>query len=417
MNGNLLSLVANTGTCTVAANQSGNGNFEPAPTVLNNITIGNLLAFQCSCGSTDAFAQIYIIDDYFSTARIRGQFGFYIDPNNVGYRQVTQGAYNNSNPVWSPDGMKLVFRSTRDNQNGSELYLLELNKNNLIRLTTTNSVSTSVLNSEPVWSPDGSKIAFTSWRDGHAEIYIINSDGTNETRLTNSARDSLSPTWSPDSNKIAFSSFKDGQWDGQAQIYVVNVDGTNEVKITNNVNTNRYPVWSPDGSKIAFNGSPDFAISNGDIYTINPDGSGLLRITNNVGVSESSVRWSPDSSKFVYAETIRNAFRNRLVIVGKDGSFPFNSTGSGEVIISQFNWETRDGFTKSEPIWSRDGSSVIFMAQLTGIWRDYPDNSFRAYTDNGTLTKRQLYSFNLSTKLTHQYTDDLWWKFDPSAQP
>ena len=83
----------------------------------------------------------------------------------------------------------------------------------ITRLTNNSSYDYS-----PFWSPDGTKIAFTSERDGNAEIYIMNSDGTKQTRLTNTFDiDEWATSWSSDGSKIAFESDRDGNW----QIFVM----------------------------------------------------------------------------------------------------------------------------------------------------------------------------------------------------
>ncbi len=94
----------------------------------------------------------------------------------------------------------------------------------------------SIWNSCPNWSPDGTEIAFTSNRDGNDEIYVMNADGSNQTRLTyNDAYDGM-PAWSPDGTRIAFESRRDSN--GSA-IYVMNADGSNQTQLT------KRPWWSP----------------------------------------------------------------------------------------------------------------------------------------------------------------------------
>ncbi len=77
------------------------------------------------------------------------------------------------------------------------------------------------------WSPDGTKIAFTSDRDGNFEIYVMNADGRNPTRLTSDPATDNFPAWSPDGTKIAFDSRRDGNF----EIYVMNADGTNPTRL------------------------------------------------------------------------------------------------------------------------------------------------------------------------------------------
>ena len=85
------------------------------------------------------------------------------------------------------------------------------------------------------------KIAFMSDRDGNQEIYVMNADGSNQTRLTNNPGWDESPCFSPDGTKIAFESLRDGD----PEIYVMNADGSNQTRITNNPAYDGHPSWGP----------------------------------------------------------------------------------------------------------------------------------------------------------------------------
>ncbi len=100
----------------------------------------------------------------------------------------------------------------------------------------------------PIWSPDGKKISFISQRYGNNDIYIMNPDGTGETKLTAGPPNHDWVSWSPDSKKIAFSSDRDGN----REIYIMNADGTSQTRMTDNPADDWNPIWSPDGNKIAF---------------------------------------------------------------------------------------------------------------------------------------------------------------------
>lgn len=104
----------------------------------------------------------------------------------------------------------------------------------------------------PAWSPDGTKIAVSSGRDGDgSEIYVMDADGGNRTRLTYTKRD-WGPAWSPDGTKVAFASFLHRNGYGDYDIYVMDADGGNRTRLTNDTANDWNPAWSPDGTKIAF---------------------------------------------------------------------------------------------------------------------------------------------------------------------
>jgi hypothetical protein len=92
---------------------------------------------------------------------------------------------------------------------------------------------------DPAWSPDRSKIAFASMRDGNYEIYVMNADGSRQTNLSKNAEWDYEPAWSPDGSKIAFTSLRDGNW----QIYVMNADGSGQTNLTNNTAEDGQPDW------------------------------------------------------------------------------------------------------------------------------------------------------------------------------
>jgi len=93
----------------------------------------------------------------------------------------------------------------------------------------------------PTTPAAGSRIAFESVRDGNGEIYVMDADGSNQTRLTNNPADDGSPAWSPDGSRIAFYSDRDGNY----EIYVMDADGSNQTRITNNPAGDAFLDWSP----------------------------------------------------------------------------------------------------------------------------------------------------------------------------
>jgi TolB protein len=132
-----------------------------------------------------------------------------------------------------------------------------------------------------------------SERDGNKEIYVMNADGTGQTRLTNKPAPDDCPAWSPDGSKIAFG----WSYEGSGEVYVMNADGTGQARLAE-VGLAEPPTWSPDGSQIAFVSQRGFDTgllyepNAREIYVMNADGTGQTRLTNNEAKDESP-RWSP----------------------------------------------------------------------------------------------------------------------------
>jgi Tol biopolymer transport system component len=100
----------------------------------------------------------------------------------------------------------------------------------------------------PVWSPDGTRIAFESMRDGNSEIYVMGADGSKQVNLTGNPAHDHAPAWSPDGTQIAFESLRDGGRD----LYVMRADGTEQVRLTFGVGLSVAPHWDIGGSEIVF---------------------------------------------------------------------------------------------------------------------------------------------------------------------
>lgn len=217
--------------------------------------------------------------------------------------QLISAQGDGHNPVWSPDGQRIAFFSTR---NGMwQLYTMDPTGSSVKALT-----ASTVYNSIVSWSPDSSAMAFTGWNNTQSPPFIvrINADGSNLMQLTQSENTERNPVWSPTGDEILFTTFISDR----EQIVRISADGSNPTVLTDSAGGNADPVWSPDGNRIAFiswrdSASPDDCTSgtcNYEIYVMNRDGSGQTNLTNNPAEDWGAV-WSPDGSQIAF-QTLRD---------------------------------------------------------------------------------------------------------------
>ncbi len=263
---------------------------------------------------------------------------YLVNPDGSDQTRLTDSG--GSEPVWSPDGNMIAFTSHQAGT--SNISTIATGGGSPSQLTANQGV-----NIYPAWSPDGSKIAFTSDEDSNYDIWVMNADGSDQVPLTTGSASNQRPDWSPDGSRIVFESDRDGI----VEIYVMQADGGGQTRLTTSSADNQLPVWSPDGSKIVFVSNRD---GNWEIYLMNADGSGQTRLTASVGDNQLPV-WSPDGSKIAF-------YSNR------DGNweiYVMNADGTDQARL------TSDPGDDWSPTWSPTSNKIAFRSTRTGngdIW-------------------------------------------------
>jgi len=242
---------------------------------------------------------------------------------------------------------RIAFQSDRD---GSlEIYVMNADGSNVSRLT--NNPAVDVF---PAWSPDGNRIAFASDRGGFPDIYLVNPDGTNLQRLTNSASADVTPAWSNTADELAFVSNRDGN----DEIYSISINTGATQRITNDSSADYFPSWSADGEWIVFTTDRDI---NPEIYKVRRDGSELTRLTDDPG-DDSNPAWSPDGTRIVFTSN-RNGFYEVYTMDTNGGNV--TKVTDARSLLDEPNWSPDSrAITFSS---SKDGQKEIYVITADGI--------------------------------------------------
>ena len=231
---------------------------------------------------------------------------YVMDADGGNQENLTNHPAYDAQPDWSPDGTKIAFVSGRDGD-GSQIYVMDADGKNVIRLTEGRETK-----GWPDWSPHGRKIAFSV---DHREDYIavMDADGRNREKLVDQAG---SPSWSPDGKQIAFvSSIDDGH-----EIYVIGVGGLRHRRVTHDLAPKLNPSFSPDGRRIAYEAHhKEFH----HIYVVGADGRNRVKLTHNEE-GHSAPAWTPDGRIIAYyvADGIwPGNFRSAIHLMTADGKY------------------------------------------------------------------------------------------------
>jgi len=275
-------------------------------------------------------------------------------------------------PEWSPDGTRIVYMSHLFNAPG--LFVMNADGSNMTRLTDSYNDTT------PTWSPDGTRIAFNGNRNNEPfGIYLVNSDGTQLRGLAAGG----SPSWSPDGARIAFF--------GNQGFSIMFADGSGVRTVpTPGLFQGMQFNWSPDGNKIVFTGV-EFGNQGNNIYTINSDGSGMAKVPNTTGGQSAS--YSPDGTKILFSSYAPVGINGGINTINLDGSGLTKISGDLTEIGSA-SWQTRPpNFVPLPPTYNISGrliSSVSGDSVSGGVQVSGTANRFASTNNSGDYKVRGL---------------------------
>jgi Tol biopolymer transport system component len=237
-----------------------------------------------------------------------------------------------ANASFSGAAGRIAFTSDRAGAGTSEIYSAAPDGTDVKRLTWTDAFE-----QEPSWSPDGSRLAYETWVEGHNRVFVMNQDGTDQHAVLplEGGSDDMQPSWSPDGTQIAFASTRGGGW----KIWAMNANGSNLRQLSASFLT--HPVWSPDGSRLAA------TTGNGPIVVFDTNGTHERQLTTpESGRYDEFPEWSPDGTKLVFAERTFDGTVSALYTVNADGTGKQALTGGDVADYS--------------PSWSPDGTRIVF---------------------------------------------------------
>jgi Tol biopolymer transport system component len=224
---------------------------------------------------------------------------------------LTHNPTGDFEPSWSPDGSQIAFKTFRASSVIPDAFLMQSNG-----MSQTLLVSTA---SFPTWSPNGTRIAYLGggFVPNGNEIFVVDSNGLNITNVTsNTVQEQGRITWSPNGSQLAFTSERDGNY----EIYTMSITSTAQTRLTFNPARDASAAWSPDGTKIAFTSDRD---GNYEIYTMQADGAAVVRLTTNAAADDWPA-WSPDGTRLAF--TSDRDGNNEIYIMQADGSQPVRLT-------------------------------------------------------------------------------------------
>ncbi|MCP4429156.1 MAG: hypothetical protein GY803_32115, partial [Chloroflexi bacterium] len=185
-----------------------------------------------------------IVERIAFAANRSGQWDIYaMAPDGSNLRRLTNDPFEDTDPAYSPDGTKIAFASRRDNN--WDVYILDLLSGEQTRLT-----NSPHYDGAPTWSPDGKRIAYESFHAGDFDIWQVATDGSQPPVNLTAASEAgdFAPAWSPDGQSIAFTSWRNDNKD----LFLLDAASGEISQLTNTPTAEEWPAWQPTGDKLAF---------------------------------------------------------------------------------------------------------------------------------------------------------------------
>lgn len=243
-------------------------------------------------------------------------------------------------PKFSPDGREILFTRSAPGLSNTEIFVMSANGTQRTQLT-----DTPTGNGDATWSPDGTRIAFVSTRDNEVpNIYTMRSDGTGLRQITHDTAGKSELAWSPRGDRIAFVRVPAGG--GDREIYSVNANGSGLTDLSNDpTNYDIDPAWSPDGTKLAYSGPFQPGESVGmDLWIMDADGGGQHALVheNNKYSDGAYPAWSPDGTTIAFTANNGSGYYHVWSVPvsgGQNSELVTNKLTAGNPVDQQLDWQ------------------------------------------------------------------------------
>lgn len=275
-------------------------------------------------------------------------------------------------------GYRLAYAS--NSSNNYDIYIVDIDGSNRTKLTENGGPDF-----DPAWSPDGNEIIYTSREElnANSDLWVMDADGSDKQQITDSEDfNEVDPDWSPDGQWIAFASDRDGDFD----IYVMRPDGSELRQVINEPNDQWTPRWSSDGVLIVYTDGNYNQSSTTDLYMVDANGGTPLPVA--VTASE------PDTYPDFAFDSLRIVFTSGMGLAG-------NNTA---LFTLHLPTQTQEQLTSGEgqdddPVWSPDSVYIAFDAR------------------RGGASVFDLYIINVATREETRLTEDAGDNVAPAWQP
>ena len=283
---------------------------------------------------------------------------FTLDPSTSAVTAITTGSgAAELQPAWSPVGDRIAYVRRAGGTGRADLFVMNAAGGGRTRLT-----STPVPERDPSWAANGTQIVY-SVRTQPGEpfrIFVAGADGSGREQLTTQSAGSAdrSPVWSPDGSRIAFVSDRDG---GFPELYLMFTDGSGVVRLTTNSSIDANPSWSPDGTKLVFERCCESGTF--DLFTIDVATRVEQNLTASTTRQEFDPTWSPDGARIAFAAFEVGQGNIDVWVMNADGTSPVGLTQEAGPDLSP-DWQpipacTVTGTNLADDLTGTDGNDVI----------------------------------------------------------